>query len=51
MHLVLSQQCGHREMMAQSLAAEVVQKIRHCLNTGLVLGTDAFRDQVNALRN
>ena len=40
----------YREMIAQSLSAEVIQKIRHCLNTGLVLGTAAFRDQVNALR-
>jgi hypothetical protein len=38
-------------MMALSLSAEVNQKIRHCLNTGLVLGTEAFRDQVKALRN
>ena len=37
-------------MIAQSLSAEVIQKIRRCLNTGLVLGTKAFRDQVNALR-
>ena len=40
----------YREMIAQSLSAEVIQKIRHCLNTGLVLGTAAFRDQVDALR-
>ena len=41
----------YREMIAQSLSAEVIQKIRHCLNTGLELGTEAFRDQVNARRN
>jgi putative transposase len=41
----------YREMMAQSLSVEVIQKIRHCLNTGLVLGTEAFRDQVRALRS
>jgi len=39
------------EMMALSISAEVIQKIRHCLNTGLTLGTEAFRDQVKALRN
>jgi hypothetical protein len=39
----------YREMVAQSLSAEVIQKIRHCLNTGLVLGTADFRDQVKAL--
>ena len=41
----------YREMIAQSLSAEVIQKIRHCLNTGLVLDTVAFCDQVNARRN
>lgn len=41
----------YRETIAHPLSAEVVQKIRHCLNTGLVLGTEAFREQVNALRN
>tara|TARA_R110002073_G_scaffold228345_6_gene389124 strand:+ start:113 stop:304 length:192 start_codon:yes stop_codon:yes gene_type:complete len=42
----------YREMMAQSLSAEVIQQIRHCLNTGLVLGTEAFSDhQVKALRS
>jgi hypothetical protein len=41
----------YREMMAQSLSAEVIQKIRHYLNTGLVLGTADFRDQVKALRS
>jgi hypothetical protein len=59
--MVLPQECGHRtlntlekiyrEMMAQSLSAEVIQKIRHCLNTGLVLGTADFRYQVKALRS
>jgi len=38
-------------MMAQSLSAEVIQKIRHRLNNRLVLGTEAFRNQVKALRN
>jgi predicted DNA-binding protein (UPF0278 family) len=38
-------------MMAQSLSAEVIQKIRHRLNTGLGLGTEAFRNQVKALCN
>tara|TARA_R110002072_G_scaffold31735_15_gene97657 strand:+ start:5582 stop:5839 length:258 start_codon:yes stop_codon:yes gene_type:complete len=44
-------QKNYREMMAQSLSADVIQTIRHCLNTGLVLGTEAFRDQVKALRS
>jgi hypothetical protein len=38
-------------MMAQSLSAKVIKKIRHRFNNGLVLGTKAFRNQVKALRN
>jgi len=41
----------YRELMSQVLSADVIQKIRHCLNKSLVLGTEVFRDQVDALRN
>jgi len=41
----------YREIMALSLSAEVIQEISHCLYTGLVLGTEAFRDQLKARRN
>ncbi len=41
----------YREMMTQSLSAAVIQKIRHCINTGLFLGTATFCDQGNALRS
>jgi hypothetical protein len=41
----------HLDMIAQSLSAEVVQNIWHCLNTMSVLGAKVFRDQVNALRS
>jgi hypothetical protein len=40
----------YRKRIAQSLSAEVIQKIRHRLNTRLALSTEAFRDQVKALR-
>ena len=40
----------YRFLVSQSLSAEVVQKIRHCVSTGLVLGTEGFREQVRALR-
>jgi len=40
----------YRALVSQALSAEVVQKIRHCVNTGLVLGTEHFRDQVKSLR-
>ena len=40
----------YRKLVSESLATEVIQKIRHCTNTGLVLGTESFREQVKALR-
>jgi hypothetical protein len=30
---------------------EMVAKVRHCANTGSVLGTEKMREQVNELRN
>ncbi len=30
---------------------DTISKIRHCNNTGLVLGTEKFREQVAALRS
>jgi len=36
-------------LRAKAMGADVVAKIRHCVNTGLVLGTDTFRDQVSAM--
>lgn len=41
----------YRALVSQALSVEVVQKIRHCLNTGLVLGTERFREQVKTLRS
>lgn len=41
----------YRFLVCQTLSAEVIQKIRHCVNRGLVLGTDSFREQVRALRS
>jgi len=41
----------YRFLVSQTLSAEVIQKIRHCVNTGLVLGTESFREQVRALRS
>ena len=40
-----------RSLVCERLNAEVVAKVRHCANTGLVLGTESFREQVNRLRN
>ena len=41
----------YRLLVSRTLPAEVVQKIRHCVNTGLVLGTESFREQVSVLRS
>jgi len=40
-----------RELNDEILDIEIVAKVRHCANTGLVLGTELFREQVNQLRN
>ncbi|MBT5722442.1 MAG: transposase [Gammaproteobacteria bacterium] len=41
----------YRALVSQALSVEVIQKNRHCVNTGLVLGKESFRDQVKALRS
>lgn len=40
-----------RKLAAEVMDADTISRIRHCTNTGLVLGTEKFRDQVAALRN
>jgi putative transposase len=39
-----------RELVGKALNIETLAKIRHCANTGLVLGTESFREQVQQLR-
>ena len=41
---------AYQHLMDEGLPVETINKIRHCLNTGLVLGTEVFRDQVARLR-
>jgi putative transposase len=41
---------AYQSIIGEVLTIETISKIRHCLNTGLVLGTEAFRDQVATLR-
>jgi putative transposase len=38
------------ELIGDALTVEAVAEIRHCSNTGLVLGTAEFRQKVEALR-
>lgn len=42
---------AYRDNISNTLPIEVIQKIRHCLSTGLVFGPEIFRSQVEALRN
>jgi putative transposase len=44
-------QTAYRELFSVAMDTNVVAKIRHCVNTGLVLGTGTFRDQVSAMLN
>ena len=46
-----ARQKGWRELIKEPLDVEVLSKIRHCAHTGLVLGTELFREQVHNLRN
>ena len=40
-----------RVLINETLDIEVLAKVRHCANTGLVLGTESFREQVHRLHN
>lgn len=40
-----------RALIKETLDIEVMAKVRHCANTGLVLGSETFREQVHRLRN
>ncbi len=39
-----------RELAHSGLDVETLTEVRHCANTGLALGTEAFRDQIKRLR-
>jgi len=41
---------NYRTLIGEALPAKAIAKIRHCANTGLVLGTETFREQVAAMR-
>jgi putative transposase len=40
-----------RDLTNETLDIEVLAKVRHWVNTGLVLGTESFREQVHRLRS
>ncbi|MFK7957359.1 MAG: transposase [Lysobacterales bacterium] len=39
-----------RELVGKALGVDVLAKIRHCANTGIVLGTEAFQVEVDRRR-
>ncbi len=39
----------YRELLGEALGADVIAKIRHCANTGLILGTENFRQQFEGI--
>lgn len=44
-----ARQRAYRGLMSDLLDIDVVAKIRHCTNTGLILGTENFGKQVAVL--
>ncbi len=42
----MARQKVYRGLMSELVDLDVIAKIRHCANTGLVLGTEKFRKQV-----
>ena len=44
-------QSNWRKIVGEAMDNDTISKIRHCTNTGLMLGSEKFRDQVAALRN
>ncbi len=45
----LARQEAYLSLMSENLDTEVITKIRHCANAGLVLGSEMFRAQVDSL--
>jgi len=42
----IARQIAYRGLMSELVDLDVIAKIRHCANTGLVLGSEKFRKQV-----
>ena len=40
----------YRNKIGDSISTEALTKIRHCANTGLVLGTKRFREEIEAMK-
>jgi putative transposase len=48
-NLTIDRQSAYRSLINETLEVDVIVKIRHCVNTGLVLGTEAFRSQIASM--
>ena len=44
-----ARQRAYRALVSEALDQDVIAKIRHCANAGLVLGTEKFRSQVTKM--
>ncbi len=45
----LERQACYRQFISQSMDGEAIARIRHCVNKGLVLGSDKFKEEVHRL--
>jgi putative transposase len=48
-NLAMDRQSAYRSLINEALEVDVIAKIRHCVNTGLVLGTESFISQVASM--
>jgi len=46
-----ARQSAYRSLFNEVLETDVIAKIQHFVNTGLVLGTETFRNQVASMHN
>ena len=45
----MTRQKAYRGLVGELVSLDVITKIRHCANTGLVLGSETFRKQIAAM--
>ena len=48
-NLAIDRQSAYRSLINETLEVDVIAKIRNCVNTGLVLGTESFKSQVASM--
>jgi len=45
----MARQNAYRDLISELLNLDVIARIRHCANRGLILGSEKFRKQVAAM--